>query len=189
MRNSLQSVITAIICVVALHAGIAMGHGKVTPEDDPCVRHVGSNMLHLSVYQPQYDQNGQYCTEIPVAGDAYLVVDLFDQALRNMPVGFKLFRGNVNEGETVAQVSADYHPDGVISGLGKLDKGLYSLVVTAEGIPPLNYYYQLRVEMVDYAKIARAWIGPVLVILFLSWLLYKLIQSGRLRALFGSRHE
>ena len=102
---------------------------------------------------------------------------------------FKLFRGNGNEGETVAQVSADYHPDGVISGLGKLEKGLYSLVVTAEGVPPLNYYYQLRVEMVDYAKIARAWIGPVLISLFLSWLLYKLIQSGRLRALFSPRQD
>lgn len=171
------------------YASTARGHGKVSLEEDVCVRQVGGNMVHLSTYQPQYDQNEQYCTEIPVAGDTYLVVDLVDQPLRDMPVSLKVFRGNADEGETVAQVKADYHPDGVISGMGKLDKGLYSVLVTAEGIPPLNYSYQLRVEMIDYGKIARAWAGPLIAMLFLSWLIYRLIQSGRWRAWLGSRHQ
>jgi hypothetical protein len=188
VRQLIQSTIAACVLVVGLHAGTAMGHGRVSLEDDVCVRQVGENMVHLSAYQPQFDQAGQYCTEIPVAGDTYLVVDLIDQALRNMPVSMKVFRGEKVEGEAITQVNANYYPDGVISGVGKLDKGLYSVVVTAEGIPPLNYYYRLRVEMVDYGKIARASIGPAIVLLVLSWLIYKLIQSGRLRRWFGSRH-
>jgi hypothetical protein len=190
VRQSIQSAIAAcVLVVVGFYAGTALGHGRVSLEDDICVRQVGENMVHLSAYQPQHDQTGQYCTEIPVAGDTYLVVDLIDQALRNMPVSMKVFRGETGEGETVAQVNANYYPDGVISGIGKLDKGLYSVVVTAEGIPPLIYYYRLRVEMVDYAKIARASIGPGIVLLVLSWLIYKLIQSGRLRRWFGSRRQ
>lgn len=188
IRQSLQLAIAACV-VIAFYAGTVMGHGRVLPEDDTCVRRVGGNMVHLSTYQPQYDQRVEYCTEIPVAGDTYLVVDLIDEALRKMPVGLKVFRGNVSEGETVAHVNANYHTDGVIQGLGKLEKGLYSLVVTAEGIPPLNYHYQLRVEMVDYGKLARAWAGPGIVMLFLLWLIYKLARSGRFRSLFGSRHS
>lgn len=187
VRQSIKSAIAAFV-VIVFYAGTVMGHGRVAPEEDNCVRKIGNNMLHLSAYQPQYDQKGEYCTEIPVAGDIYLVVDLIDQALRNMPVGLKVFRGSETDGETVAQVSADYHPDGVINGVGKLEKGLYSLVVTAEGVPPLNYYYQLRVEMVDYAKEARVWIVYALVTLLLLWLTYKLVQSGRLRTLFNFRH-
>lgn len=189
VRQSIQSAMTACILVVAFYASTAMGHGKVSLEEDNCVRQAGGNMVHLSTYQPQYDQKEQYCTDIPAAGDTYLVVDLLDQALRNMPVGLKVFRGNANEGETVAQVNANYHPDGVISGIGKLDKGLYSVIVTAEGIPPLNYHYQLRVELVDYGKLARAWLGPGIIMLLLSWFMFRLVQSGRLCALFDSRPQ
>jgi hypothetical protein len=189
LRQSIQTTLIASIFVAAFYAGAAMGHGKVSLEEDNCVRQAGGNMVHLSTYQPQYDQNEQYCTNLPAAGDTYLVVDLLDQNLRNMPVGIKVFRGSAEEGEAVAQINANYHPDGVVSGVGKLDKGLYSVVVTAEGIPPLNYHYQLRVEMIDYGKVARTWAGPGLVMLLLSWLMYRFVQSGRLRSLLGTRSQ
>ncbi|SDZ04709.1 hypothetical protein [Nitrosomonas halophila] len=187
VRQSIKSAIAACVLVLGAYAGTALGHGRVSLEEDTCVRQVGENMVHLSAYQPQFDQAGHYCTDIPVAGDTYLVIDLVDQALRNMPVSMKVMREDAGESATVTQINADYYPDGVISGIGTLDKGLYSVVVTAEGIPPLNYHYRLRVEMVDYGKIARAWTGPVIALLLLSWLIYKLIQSGRLRGWFGSR--
>ena len=189
MKRSIQSITAVCLLVVIFYASTAMGHGRVAMAEDPCARHAGGNMVHLSAYQPQYDQKEQYCTEIPIAGDTYFVVDLVDQPLRGMPVSLKIFRGDDNEGETVAQVKADYHPDGVISGIGKLDKGLYSVVVTAEGIPPLQYAYQLRVDMIDYGNVARAWAGPLIAVLFLSWLMYRLIQSGRWRQWLGSRNQ
>lgn len=189
LKQSLYSTITAFIFTILCSTSTAWGHGKVSLEEDTCVRQVGENMVHLNTYQPQYDQGGHYCTEIPVAGDTYLVVDLIDPALRNMPVSMKVFRGEEKGGEAIVQVNADYHPDGVINGIGKLDKGLYSVMVTAEGIPPLNYYYQLRVEMIDYGKLVRTWAGPVAAILFLGWLMYKLVQSGRLRSWFKSQDD
>jgi len=189
LKQSLYSTVTAFVFAILCFTNTAWGHGRVSLEEDSCVRQVGENMVHLNTYQPQYDQTGHYCTEIPMAGDTYLVVDLIDPALRNMPVGMKVFRGEERGGEAIVQVNADYHPDGVINGIGKLDKGLYSVMVTAEGVPPLNYYHQLRVEMVDYGKLARTWAGPAVAILFLGWLIYKLIQSGRLRSWFKSRDD
>ena len=189
LDKSLYLTVTAFVFVIMWSISTAWGHGRVSLEEDNCVRQIGENMVHLNTYQPQYDQTGHYCTEIPVAGDTYLVVDLIDPALRNMPVGMQVFRGEEKGGEAIVQVKADYHPDGVINGIGKLDKGLYSVMVTAEGVPPLNYYYQLRVEMVDYGKLVRTWAGPVIAILFFGWLMYKLVQSGRLRSWFKSQDD
>lgn len=189
LKHSIQLAFMTCVLAILCYANIALGHGRVSLEEDSCVRQIGDNMVHLNTYQPQFDRSGHYCTEIPAAGDTYLVVDLIDLALREMPVGMKVFRGTEREGEAIVQVSAAHHPDGVINGIGKLEKGLYSVVVTAEGVPPLNYYYQLRVEMVDYGKLARTWAGPVIAFLFLGWLIYKLIQSGRMRSWFKSEDD
>lgn len=189
MRRSIQIFVVCCGLIVALYAGFAQAHGRVSLDEDVCVRQVGENMVHLSAYQPQYDQTGQYCTEIPAAGDTYLVIDLIDSALRNMPVGLKVFRGATPEGEMVTQVHAAYHPDGVINGLGRLDQGEYSVLVTAEGVPPLNYHYQLRVEMIDYAKMTRQAIGPLIVLLVLSWIIFKLVQSGQISKWFSFRNK
>lgn len=187
IKQSIQLTISTCILALTCYVGNVFGHGKVSLEDDICVRMAGGNMVHLSTYQPQLDLNGQYCTEIPTEGETYLVVDLLDSALRNMPVSLKVFRGSSENGETVAQLNADYYSDGVINGVGKLDKGLYSVVVTAEGIPPLSYHYQLRVAMLDYGKVARSLLGPVIVILILSWITYRFLQSKRIRFPFNLR--
>ncbi|SCZ85185.1 hypothetical protein [Nitrosomonas mobilis] len=187
VRRSIQTVLVCCGLIGAVSASNVQAHGAVPLEEDVCVRQIGENMVHLSAYQPQHDQTGQYCTEIPIAGETYLVIDLIDPALRNMPVSLKVYRGATPEGETIAQVNADYYPNGVINGLERLDQGLYSLLVTAEGVPPLNYHYQLRVEMVDYAKMARQAVGPAIVLLVLSWLIFKLVQSGRISKWFRTR--
>jgi hypothetical protein len=182
----MRSVVLVCVVILAFYAGTAMGHEKLAPNNDTCVRKVGGNMVRLSAYQPQNNLFGDSCEEIPAAGETYLVVDLLDQAMRNMPISLKIFRGNISEGETVTHVNANYHPDGVISGVGMLDKGLYSVVVTAEGVPPMSYHYQLRVDMTDYGKIARAWIGPIIGMLILFLLVQNFVQSRRWRALFDS---
>lgn len=182
VKHSIRSIVSLCAVILTFYGGTAVGHEGVSPEDDVCVRQIGNNMVRLSTYQPQNNLFGQSCEEIPTAGDTYLVVDLLDPAMRNMPVSLKVFRGDADDGETVTQVNANYHPDGVISGISKLDKGLYSVVVTAEGVPPLNYYYQLRVEMTDYSEIARNWAVPVIGMLLLFWLMHDFVQSRRWRA-------
>src|SRR5512138_2652444 len=128
--------VTMLMLVAALYySGIAAAHGGSDMEEDPCMRLAGESMVHFSAYQPQYELKDQYCTEIPQAGETFLVVDLVDPALRNEPIGMRVMRGNGKneaEGEIVADVRPIFHPDGVLRSEVRLDEGLYTVVIASE---------------------------------------------------------
>ena len=190
VRQITKAGIAVTLLAMALHAGTAGAHGKVTMEEDSCMRRVGENMIHLSTYQPQVDEDGHYCTDIPHAESTILVIDLVDPSLRDMPIGMKIIRGNkADEGEAVANIRPALYQDGVISTQSILDQGKYLIQITAEGIPPLNYEYHLRVEMINYAEVFRASIGPVVGLLLTTILGYKLIRSRRFRDWIATRRS
>jgi hypothetical protein len=170
-----------------LHPGAAAAHGNVAIEDDTCVRRVAGNMVHFSAYQPQLKPKAQYCTEIPDEGDTFLVVDLVDPGLRNVPVGVRIVRGlNETEGDhTVAYWRPVSHPDGVVRGEARLEKGLYRLIITAEGLSPSSYL--LRVQMIDYSRLARSAVGPLTGLVLLAVVAYELSKSKRVRNWWASR--
>ena len=187
IRQVTQAGFTVLILVAALYAGAAAAHGRVAMEADPCMRRVGGSMVHFSTYQPQHAPSAQYCTEIPKEGDTLLVVDLVDPALRNVPVGVRVVEGiNGTEDQTVAYLRPSYHPDGVVRGEARLDKGLYMVIITAEGRNPLRYQYPLRVQMIDYSRLARSTVGPLIGLLLLALLAHKLMRSKRLRSWWSS---
>lgn len=182
MTRQMTAGTAVFILVMALYTSTAGAHGKVAMEDDSCMRRIGENMIHLSAYQPQVDEGGHYCTDIPKAGSAVLVIDLVDPELRDMPIGVKVIKGSIaSEGETIANTRPALYQDGVISMKSALDQGKYLVLVTAEGVPPLNYEYHLRVEMINYADVFRAAIGPAVGLLLTTILGYKLIRSRRLK--------
>jgi hypothetical protein len=190
VRQMTQAGATALILLAALYAGAAAGHGKVSLEEDSCVRRIGDSMVHLSAYQPQFEPSAQYCTEIPKGGDAYLVIDLVDQALREMPVGMRIVRGSSEtEGETVTLVPPSVHPDGVLRGETNLEQGLYTVIITADGLPPLRYQYPLRVQMINYANVFRTAVLPLIGLLLLILLVYKLMKSKRMQAWRAARRS
>jgi len=181
---------TAFILVMGLYSGIVDAHGKVSLEQDSCVRGVGGSMVHLSTYQPQYELNAQYCTEIPKEGETFLVVDLIDQALRDMPVAMRVVKGtSETEDETVAFLRASYHPDGVIGEKTTLDQGQYTVFITGEGVPPVRYQYPLRVQQINYANAFRSAMGPMIASLLLTFLGYKLVKSKRMQDWLASRRS
>ena len=143
-------------------------------------------MVHFNAYQPQYEPKVQYCTEIPEEGDTFLVVDLVDPGLRNMPVGVRVVRGlnDTAEDQTVAYWPPVSHPDGVVRGEARLDKGLYKLIITAEGLSPS--YYLLRVQQIDYSKLGRSAVGPLTGLLVLAIVAYELSKSRRVRSWWSS---
>ena len=68
--------------------------------------------------------------EIPKGGDTFLVVDLVDPALRDIPIGVRIVKGShETEDETVTYLRPTYHPDGVIKGETSLDKGEYTVFI------------------------------------------------------------
>lgn len=181
VRRVTQATLAIIFFAATLYTSAVSAHGRVAMEDDICMRQIGENIIHLSIYQPEFDVEGHYCTEIPQVGETLLVVDLVDPSLREMPIGLKVFKGNnETDGELIANLSPKYYADGVISTYSVLDeKGVYSITITAEGVPPLSYRYQLRVEMINYSNVFRAAIGPVVGLLLISLIAYKVVQSRR----------
>ena len=168
------------LLVAALYPGAAVAHEGADLEVDPCVRWVGESAVHFSSYQPQYELKAQYCTDIPKTGETFLVVDLVDPTLRNVPVGMRIVKvngSNEAEAQTVADWRPSHHLAGVISGETNLDEGLYKVIITAEGRSPSRYQYLLRVQMIDYQKLMRSVVVPLLSVLLCAWLGYKLLRS------------
>jgi len=191
IKRVMQACTSVLALAAALYCGAAGAHGKVTMEEDTCMRRMGDNsMVHLSAYQPQYEPGDQYCTEIPNEVETFLVVDLVDQALRDIPVGMRIVRGTSEaEDETVTYVRPSYHPDGVIKGETTLDKGLYTVFITGDAVPPVHYQYPLRVRMINYTNIFRSAIGPLIVMMLLSLFAYKVVKSRRMRNWMDSRRR
>jgi len=166
---------------------LASAHGNVSIEEDTCVQRVGGSLVHFNAYQPQNEAKAQYCTEIPAEGDTFLVVDLVDPSLRNMPVGVRVVRG-ISEGAedmTVAYWPPVVHPDGVVRGEAMLVKGIYKLIISPEGFSPSSYL--LRVQQVDYTAVARKMIGPMAIVLLFVLIGYEFSKSRPWRRgrLFG----
>jgi hypothetical protein len=178
--------LTVLFLLAALyHPEVAAAHGATSGEDDPCLRRVGEKLVHFSAYQPQYQLKDQYCTDIPKEGDTFLVVDLVDSELRNEPVGMRVVKGNGNTeagGEIVAEIRPTTHPDGVLRGEARLDEGLYTVTIASEKQNLTRRpQYLLRVHMTDYQKLVRTVAVPLLGVLLVAWLGYKLLRSKWLR--------
>ena len=183
IRHMTRAGSMVLLLVAALYPGAAAAHEGTDLEVDPCVRWVGESAVHFNAYQPQYELKAQYCTDIPKTGETFLVVDLVDPALRNVPVGLRIVKGiDGTEAQTVADWRPSHHPAGVVSGETTLDEGLYRVIITAEGRNPLRYQYLLRVQMIDYQKLVRTVVVPLIGVLLLALLLYKLVRSKWLRS-------
>jgi len=174
-------VVGMLAVLTILLPGVAGAHGNVSIEEDACIQRVGGNLVHFNAYQPQNEAKAQYCTDIPGEGNTFLVVDLVDPGLRNMPVGVRVVRGlsETADDQTVAYWPPATHLDGVVRGEATLAKGLYTVIITPEGFSPSSYL--LRVQQIDYGKMVRNAIGPLTVLLLLALIGYELSKSKRLR--------
>ncbi|GJL77009.1 hypothetical protein [Nitrosomonas sp.] len=171
-----------LFATLLLFANVVSAHGKVSLENDSCIRGIEGSMVHLSAYQPQYDPEAEYCTEIPHEGKTFWVIDLVDQALRDMPIAVRIVKGTGEKlSETVANFHSTYHPEGVIKGESNLDGGQYTIFVTGEGVPLVQYQYPLRVQMINYADTFRAAILPMIVLLLLAFITNKYLKSRRMQ--------
>ena len=77
------------------------GHGSVTMEDDLCVIQIGFYSAHFAIYQPQTRQHTEYCEDIPDATESVFVIDYLHDAMREVPVDFRIIRDRDNRGRFV----------------------------------------------------------------------------------------
>ena len=173
---------TVFILSVFFYCSLANAHGNVALEQDNCVRNMGGSMVHLSTYQPQYDPEAEYCTEIPKNGKTLWVLDLIDHALRDMPINIQIVRASGEAiNETVASLRSVNHIDGVIKGESDLDEGLYTVYITGEGIPPVHYEFPLRVQMINYVDAFSTAVVPIIVLLLLTLFTRKFLRLRQLK--------
>jgi hypothetical protein len=190
VQQVIRASATALILIMALHTGVAGAHGKVAMEQDSCMRRAGTSMVHLSAYQPQIEPSAHYCTEIPNEGETFIVIDLVDQALRDMPVGIRIVKGTGDaESETIKNVKPVYHSDGVVGEKVYLEQGEYTVIIKGEAVPPVEYHYPLRVKMINYSEVFKKAIGPTIALLVLTFVGYKLTKTKKVQKWLSSKRS
>ena len=184
IQKTTQRWTTALILLFSLtfYTSTVTAHGNVPLDADNCVRSMGGSMVHLSTYQPQFDPEAEYCTEIPKEGETMWALDLVDHALREMPIVIKIVKGSGEAiNETVTYLRSVNHYDGTIKGEFNLDQGEYTVFITGEGIPSLHYEYPLRVQMTNYSDIFRTAALSMLMLLLLAFLTNKYLEQRRVK--------
>lgn len=92
--------------------------------NDPCRRQVGNALLHLTLYQPQFDPAGEYCEEVPRAGKTVVVVDFTAGELRQTPVSLEVIETAVSgKAQTVLSLPAKTYALGVADTETLLNEG------------------------------------------------------------------
>src|SRR4030088_1340590 len=87
--SHLLSYIILTIAVGCLWTGVADAHPFGGP-NDPCEKKVGTSLIHITLYQPQFDPDAEYCDKVPRAGNTVLVVDVLGDELRQLPLGVQV---------------------------------------------------------------------------------------------------
>src|SRR5689334_7247297 len=98
MRAKLRllSCVVLTITVGWLMQGVALAHRFGGP-NDPCERKLGTSLIHITLYQPQFDPDAEYCDQVPRAGNTVLVVDVLGDDLRRQPLGVQVFTAQGSE--------------------------------------------------------------------------------------------
>jgi len=64
--------------------------------NDPCRKQIGDSLLHMTLYQPHFDPDAEYCEELPRAGRTVVVVDVTAGELRQVPISVELVANDLS---------------------------------------------------------------------------------------------
>jgi len=190
-RQRLQLLGVIILLVSAAWFGStskAWAHGDMAIEEDACARFLGRQIIHFSAYQPQHEKGAQYCNEIPKVGDTIVVVDLYNQRLREVPVTLRIIDPNAPEENQVLFASKPkIYKHGVIEANAPFDhSGIYQAVVTifdgGEQSGSLNFRVEpdKTLAYVSSALMYAIFLG--LLGLLIGMPIWRMIQRRRERA-------
>ena len=84
--------------IIAFAPQQADAHGGVVEEDDICVIKVNYLRAHFKIYQPRVSGHEQFCEDLPVAGESVFVMEYMHDALKTMPIEFRIIRNVTGKG-------------------------------------------------------------------------------------------
>ena len=99
MTRTLGSIVSwpILFLALALVGERAYAHGGVSLEDDLCIMRIGQYRAHFTGYQPRARASQEFCEDIPELGEAIIVLDFLDPALRNMDIDFEVITDPVTD--------------------------------------------------------------------------------------------
>ena len=97
MRMTSRRLFDVLIATMAglMMVTVAWAHRDRGP-NDPCRKQLGDALLHLTLYQPHFDPDAEYCEELPRAGKTVMVVDVTAGVLREVPISVELIASDTS---------------------------------------------------------------------------------------------
>src|SRR5271163_2477632 len=146
-KSLLISWAAVTVIVVWLLQGVAFAH-KFGGPNDPCERKIGASLIHITLYQPEFDPDAEYCDQIPRAGNTVLVVDVLGDEQRRIPMGLRVLDTRAaNSPRTVLWIPPAVYRRGVADAQFTLDGGgsYVTQLVLGDGADPQILSFPMRV--------------------------------------------
>jgi cytochrome oxidase Cu insertion factor (SCO1/SenC/PrrC family) len=182
-RAKLQLLICLIVTIAVgwLMQGIARAHRFGGP-NDPCERKLGTSLIHITLYQPEFDPDAEYCDQVPRAGNTVLVVDVLGDELRKLPLGVEISAAGSSSRRTVLSIPPKIYRRGVADAQVVLDDGgtYVTQVTVGEGAAKQILSFPVRVA---------AWYRPLIVPALIVFAVLALIIISMLRYYFASASQ
>ena len=91
--------------------------------NDPCERRLGASLVHLTLYQPNFDPDAEYCNEVPSQGKTVVVVDVEGDRLRQSPIAVEMIASDSSGLRKILSVPPRIYRRGVADVEVTLDSG------------------------------------------------------------------
>lgn len=182
MKSLLLSCIVLTIAVGWVLRGVAHAHRFGGP-NDPCERKFGSSLIHITLYQPQFDPDAEYCDQVPRAGNTVLVVDVLGDDLRRLPLGVQVLTTRGPEPQrTVLAIPPKIYRRGVADAQVMLDGGgaYVTRVSLGEGAAQQILSFPIRVT---------TWYRPFIMPMLIVLAVIALMASSMIRYYLNSGHD
>ena len=141
----------ALLCVLWLGAASPAHAHKFGGPNDPCERKLGAALIHITLYQPQFDPDAEYCDEVPREGNTVFVLDTLGDELRRVPIGVRIFAiGRDGSKHLAVSLAPAVYPRGVVDTQVNLAEGFGYLATVSIGSPGAvrasEYSFPIRVR-------------------------------------------
>jgi len=91
--------------------------------NDPCERRLGASLVHLTLYQPNFDPDAEYCNEVPREGKTVMVVDIEGDRLRQAPIALEVTSSDGSGSRKILSLPPRIYRRGVADAEVMLDSG------------------------------------------------------------------
>ena len=106
-------------CMLSTAAWAHRGGGP----NDPCERRLGASLVHLTLYQPNFDPDAEYCNEVPREGKTVMVVDIEGDRLRQAPIALEMIASDESGPRKILSIPPRIYRRGVADAEVTLDSG------------------------------------------------------------------